>query len=108
EKVHDPEPPKDPVKQEDSLEPARKPKKPKIEISTTPVVRNSNKQNSTSKQPSDADDKARQLADARQHNVDLLKNAARSLRQDFSPSTEVEMPAGGFGEAVASYAQVGK
>ncbi len=61
----------------------------------------------TSKEPSETDNRARELADARQRAKDLLGKTVNSLRTDLSQNTTVELPPG-FGEAVASYAQIVK
>jgi len=109
-KARDPEPPKDVVKNKerdpDSLEADREPRKHEIKVSTKPVVRKPNSP-TTSKEPSETDNRARELADARQRAKDLLGKTVNSLRTDLSQNTTVELPPG-FGEAVASYAQIVK
>jgi len=111
-KPPEPDPPKQVNKPStidpESLEASHEPKKPRIQINTTPVVRKSNSQ-PTSKQPPAVDTRERQLADARRRASELLGKAARSLSEDLSSSTSIEMPNGNsHGEAYASYAQVVK
>ena len=96
-KPPEPDPPKQVNKPStidpESLEASHEPKKPRIQINTTPAV----------------DTRERQLADARRRASELLGKAARSLSEDLSSSTSIEMPNGNsHGEAYASYAQVVK
>jgi TonB family protein len=79
--------------------------KHKVVISTTPVVR---KKSATKPKPdtSEADNQAKQVADARRRAADMIGKTARSLRDGTAPSTTIELNEGsGSGEAYASYDQ---
>lgn len=112
EKVREPVPPRDVIKpklvEADSLEPTMDQHKiHRPEVSTKLVTKKS-AANTALKQPSEADTLARQLADQRRRAADLIGNAASNLREDVSPSTSIEEPGTGGGEAYANYGQVVK
>jgi TonB family protein len=103
-----PEPPKESVKppqpDPDALEPA--PKKPRIQINTTPVVRKNNSKTAPRKPAPDT--REQELADNRRRVTDLIQRTAGSLREDLSSSTSIEMPGTTGGQAYANYDQVVK
>ena len=109
----DPEPSK--IKEQKSVEPSlelpKDKKKPKIEISTTPITRPRNNSKPTTKpQTSETEVRAREQADA-QARRDALLTAANSLHGTIGSKTGIELVSkglDGYGEAVASYAQVVK
>jgi TonB family protein len=108
-KKTEPEPPKNKeVKKEtDPLELAKPTKKKTPEVSTTLVPRKKDSPTPT-KNTAESDNKARELADARQRTKDALNAARDTIKSSMSSSTTVVLDGGGYGEAVASYAQVVK
>src|SRR5437588_10960132 len=108
EKIREPEPPKELVKEPESLESSKERKK-RPEITTKAVSRNPDAQKKA-KQPSPTDTRTKELADARRKAADLIGKTTRSLRDDLSPTTTIDTNygPGGGGEAYANYAQVVK
>ena len=109
-----PEPKPEPVKPVkpvvESLEARKEPARPKPEITTTAVSRNADSQKKP-KQPSDADARAKKEADDhRKAAAALIASSSRSLRNDLSPATAIDINPGpgGGGEAYANYAQMVK
>jgi len=106
-KIREPEKANEPAPQKldpDALELKDLKKKP--DISLTPVTRKPESRKTT-KQSSTDDTQEKQLADKRRKAAELLGSTARSLRDDISSSTSVEMPGpGGGGEAYASYDEI--
>jgi len=111
-KKADPDPPKNKETKQDpeSLELPKQQTKKLPQVSTKVVDRNKNSPAPT-KNTADADKKAREareLADAQQRTREAFNTMARTLRSSMSSSTSVEYHGEGYGEAVASYAQVVK
>jgi len=97
-KVEAPEPRKEIVK---ALTPEPKPvEKPKIQISTQLVTRTAPKNSPKTSPRDDSQEKARALALA-------ARNAARALKNNFTPATTIDMP-GNSSVAYANYAAVVK
>jgi TonB family protein len=89
----------------DAVEPKAedKPRKPKI--STKVVTRNDPKTKSNAKKSSQSETAAQARADAQRR--EAFNTAVRSLRDNLTPGTTVEMPGpGGGGPTYANYKQV--
>jgi|SRR5882762_3198876 len=114
EKVKDPEPPKDPVKEftkskadPESFE-MSKTHKPKLPNVSTTIVKPKQDTRKTSRQ---LESPEQDRANAQRRAIaSAISRTARSLRDDLSPSTTVDTNygPGGGGEAYANYAQVVK
>jgi protein TonB len=78
------------------------------EIKLTPVVRRATNENS--RQPSESDRQAKELADSRLRAAEAIGRTARNLSHDLSPSTSIDTNygPGGGGEAYANYGQIVK
>ena len=99
----EPDPPKNVAAASNDPVPDLVPTRRKPVINTTPVIRKTGSKTMSKVQPT-TDNREQQVADARRRAAALISKTADSLRSDLSSSTDVAMPATGFGEAYASYA----
>jgi TonB family protein len=114
EKTSTPEPPpKEKVKEvalpkaeTPTLEPAKN-SKPKIIVSTTPVIRKPNAANDAKAAKAAADDKAKEAADARARTLAAINKASTNIRNGLSQGTKIEMDfgSGGGGPSYGNYKQ---
>ncbi len=110
--VRQPEPARIPVPQtkpdEEGIEPAKNSAK-RHEIKLTPVTRRS-MTNENSRETSEAERRAQELAAQRRRAAEAIGRTARNLSHDISPSTSIDTNygPGGGGEAYANYAQIVK